>query len=184
MLEVLLLLIAVIILPFTGLSPPEVLFLLLLVELVCLPGTLLLFRVAPPFVPTGRTTLQAMLRLAAIREGEIVYDLGCGDGRIVFAAAALGARAIGYEFSVPTYLLAKCRSFLHPGAVIRFGDFWKQDERDADVIFCYLLIKSMPRFEREIWPRLRRGCRVVSHAFRMENIPVTREDHGAYLYVR
>ena len=63
--------------------------------LLCLPGVLVM-RGAAPFVTTPKKTVRAMIALAAIRPGEIVMDLGCGDGRLVFAAAKKGAIATGF----------------------------------------------------------------------------------------
>jgi len=128
--------------------------------------------------------MKEMLALADIRSGEHVYDLGCGDGRLVRAAAACGAQAVGIEFSLPTFLLAWFLSRKHPNARIRFGNFWRFDYRDANVVFCFLLTDTMKEFERVIWPALPPGCRVVSHAFRLPTIPLTRSQGGAHLYVK
>jgi len=125
-----------------------------------------------------------MLRLARIKPGEMVYDLGCGDGRIVFAAQKAGAQAVGYELSAPTYLLAKLRSLAHPGSRIEYKNFWTQDYSKADVIFCYLLMSSMQTFKDKIWPNLKPGCRVVSHAFTMKGVTPEREEDGVILYVK
>ena len=157
---------------------------LVLVALVIILPGFLVIRKGAPFIPSSRATTDRMIRLAAIKPGDIVYDLGCGDGRIVFAAAAKGARAIGYERSLPTFLLAWLRSWWHPGSRIRFRDFWKQDYRDADVIFCFLLISTMQTFEKRIWPTLKPGCRVVSHAFRMAGVTPTKVEGNVVVYVQ
>jgi cyclopropane fatty-acyl-phospholipid synthase-like methyltransferase len=148
-----------------------------------LPG-IFFMRSAAPFVTTSKRTMHAMLALANIKTGETVYDLGCGDGRLVFAAAAQGAKAIGYEMSVPAYLLAKSSSLFCKQSSIRYGNLWKQDYRDADVIFCYFLKDTMQDFERKIWPTLKKGCRVVSHAFRMKGVPESARDGDAVVYVK
>lgn len=135
-----------------------------------------------PYVWTSRKTADAMLRLAAIRPGDCVYDLGCGDGRLVRRAARMGARAVGIEASFLTFLLAWVWSLGVRNTHIRFGDLWKQDYRDADVVFCYLLVASMERFEREIWPTLKPGCRVVSNSFRMKGVEPAEAGEGVYLY--
>jgi len=152
--------------------------------LVSSTGLWLLFKRAPPFVPTSRAVMNDMLALAEIRSGEHVYDLGCGDGRLVRAAAACGAQAVGIEFSFLTYLLARFLSRSHRTARIRFGNFWRQDYRNADVVFCFLLTDAMKEFERVIWPRLPPGCRVVSHAFRLPSVSLTRSHGEALLYVK
>lgn len=151
--------------------------------LICLPG-ILVMRGAAPFVTTSRKTMLAMLALANIKAGDHVYDLGCGDGRLVFASAKKDTVAIGYEMSVPAYLLAKSSSLFHRNSSIRFGDLWKQNYRDADVIFCYFLKDTMQDFEKKIWPTLKKGCRVVSHAFAMNNVKMEKREGDAVLYMK
>lgn len=151
---------------------------------IALPGAWLLFRQAPPFIPSSKNTVRTMIRLARIRPGEKAYDLGCGDGRIVLAAAAAGAHAVGYELSLPTFALARLRALFRPRATIRLGNFWQQDFSDADVIFCYLLMRPMRSFERRIWPTLKPGCRVVSHAFKMDNVKPAEEEGNVRVYVK
>lgn len=137
-----------------------------------------------PYVWTNRKTQDTMLRFAAIRSGERVYDLGCGDGRLVRAAAKLGANATGVEASLLTMLVAWAWSLPARNAHIRFGDLWKGDYRDADVVFCYMLVSGMQRFEREIWPTLKPGCRVVSNSFRMKGLTPEREEESVFLYLK
>lgn len=154
-----------------------------ILTLLCVPG-MLVMRGAAPFVTTPKRTVQAMLRLAAIRPGDRVVDLGCGDGRIVFAAAKAGATAVGYEMSVPAYMIAKLRSLLHPRSSIRFGNFWHQSYSDVDVLFCYFLKDTMLDFEARIWPTLKPGCRVVSHAFSMKDVREEKRDGDAVVYAK
>lgn len=162
---------------------PWAVVLALLTLLFCLPG-LWVMRGAAPFVSTPANTVRRMLAFAHVKKGERVEDLGCGDGRLVFAAARHGANAVGYEFSVPTYLVAKVRSLAYKNADIRFANFWKQDHSQADVIFCYLLQNTMQDFKTKIWPTLKPGCRVVSHAFSMKDVPYEKKEEGVLLYVK
>jgi cyclopropane fatty-acyl-phospholipid synthase-like methyltransferase len=145
---------------------------------------ILVMRGAAPFVGTPRRTIVAMLLLARIQPGESVTDLGCGDGRLVFAAAKQGANATGYELSVPAYGIAKLRSLFHPRCSIRFGNLWHQDYRNADVLFCYFLKDTMHDFETRIWPTLKPGCRVVSHSFTMQDVQATGSQGDAVMYVK
>lgn len=66
------------------------------------------------WVPMASGDAELAAKFADITAGDIVYDLGCGDGRFVEAAAAQGARAIGYEVSIVPYILAKIRQFRSP----------------------------------------------------------------------
>ncbi len=141
-------------------------------------------KVIPPFIPTGSKTVETMIRLAEVVKGELVYDLGCGDGRLLIAAAKKGARAIGYEYSLPTFLLAKFLTRKYRTITVRFGDFWSRDYRDADVICCYLLQQKMIDFEKMIWPQLKTGARVISHSFTMPTVKIAKREGSAILYVK
>lgn len=146
--------------------------------------TRLMLQMAPPFVPTRRSDVRRMVELAELRPGDRVYDLGCGDGRIVREAARRGALATGYELSVPTLLLAKALTSSTANATVRYGDFWKKDLRDADVIFCFLLKEPMRRFEETVWPTLKPGTRVVSYMFTMPRAVPAATDGRISVYVR
>jgi len=153
------------------------------VFLLLLPGFYAAYT-SGPFVPSGRKRHKIMLELAGLRSEDIVYDLGCGDGRLVFQAAKHVRQAIGYELSVPLYLFGKIRQlFSSKNAQIRYGNIWKQDYGDADVIFCYLLPKAMKQFYDEIWPKLKPGTRVVSNAFQIHEIKPAKKEGKVYLYV-
>lgn len=154
---------------------------LLAVVLVALPGIRARWGGAP-YVRSSKNTQDTMFRFAEIQPGETVYDLGCGDGTVVRRAAKLGAKAIGLEASLLTFLVAWLWCLPYRGARIRFGDLWKGDYRNADVVFCYLLVKSMQRFEQEIWPTLKPGCRVVSNSFRMKGLTPEKEEGNVFLY--
>ncbi len=147
------------------------------------PGTWATWTGAP-FVPSSDKKIKKMIELAGIKPGEKVYDLGCGDGRVVFAAAAAGGDATGFELSIPTFLLAWFRAYGKKSAKIRMKNFWAQDYRQADVIFCYLLTQTMQQFRDRVWPQLKPGCRVVSHAFTMDGIPPDTKEEGVALYIK
>jgi hypothetical protein len=152
--------------------------------LLMIPAAPLIVQMAPPFVPTSPKVLQSMLRLARINKGDQLYDLGCGDGRLLIAAAQKGAIATGYELSLPVFLLATIRTRRYPSISVRYGNFWKKNYCDADVLLCYLLPAKMVQFEKDIWPTLKPGCRVVSHAFAMPTVKPDATDGRAMVYVK
>jgi len=136
-----------------------------------------------PFVPSSRKRHKIMLELADLKPSDIVYDLGCGDGRLVFRAARFAKKVIGYELSIPLYLFGKFRQlFNRKNAHIRYGNIWKQDYKDADVVFVYLLPKAMKQFHKEVWPTLKPGTRVVSNAFQIHDIKPLQKEGKVYLY--
>lgn len=183
-LEAALLLALVLLVPFAGANSIAFIIVGLVVLILCIPAIKLIRQAAPPFVPTPQKTVQEMIKLANIQPGECVYDLGCGDGRFLIAAAEKGAHAIGYELSLPTYLLARFRTMRKKNIEVRFGDFWTKDFSDTDVIVCYLLSKKMDDFQQKIWPQLKPGARVVSHSFTMPGIEPVRKTDDATLYVK
>ncbi len=157
-------------------------FIFLPIALLLIPGFYAAVA-SGPFVPSARKRTEAMLRLANLKSSDIAYDLGFGDGRLIFAAAKKVKKAIGYELSVPLYLFGLIRKVLGFSRVkIRFGNIWSQDYRDADVIFCYLLPKAMKQFYKEVWPTLKPGTRVVSNAFAIHEIQPIKTEEKVYLY--
>lgn len=153
-----------------------------LVILLLLPGFYAAVT-SGPFVPSSRKRHKVMLKFADLKPTDIVYDLGCGDGRLVFKASQYAKKVIGYELSIPLYLFGKIRQlFSRPTAHIRYGNIWKQDYKDADVIFCYLLPKAMKQFYQEIWPTLKPGTRVISNAFKIHDVKPVQQEEKVYLY--
>ncbi len=136
-----------------------------------------------PFVPSGKKKRDAMLKIANLKSTDVVYELGFGDGSLTFQAAKTAKRAIGYEISIPLVCWAKLVKWVtRSKAEMRFGSIWGRDYGDADVLFCYLMPNAMQRIHKEIWPTLRPGTRVITHAFRIHGKePVSQEDH-VYVY--
>jgi SAM-dependent methyltransferase len=123
-----------------------------------------------PWVPTPMARVKRMLELAKIKPGERVYDLGCGDGRLVhLAAKTYGADAVGLELSPLVYFWARIRNlFLRSRSRILLRDFRGIDYSNARVLVFYLLPeilnKMRPAFEEQLTP----GARIVSYAFEIE----------------
>jgi len=121
-----------------------------------------------PFVPTPHIVVDEMLRLANVGAGDVVYDLGSGDGRIVIGAASkFGARAVGVELS--DHLIYQSEESAQQAKVtdrVKFlqQDFFKTDFSDASVITLYLLPGVMRRL-RDRMLQLRPGTRLVAHDF-------------------
>lgn len=136
-----------------------------------------------PMLRTSDKRLAAILKLGKFDAEDKVVDLGCGDGKLIRAIAARGViNVTGYEFSVPTYFLAKI--FTCGKAKVVFGNFWKQDLRSFDIIICFLMERTMLDFERKIWPNLLPGTRVVSNEFLMSKVQPTEKEGKVYLYLK
>lgn len=123
------------------------------------------------YVPTSQATVNAMLKLANVRKGDVLYDLGSGDGRIpITAAQRFGVRAVGIDIDPKRIAEAEgnARSAGVTGLVsFRNEDLFKADFSEASVVTLYLLpslnLKLRPRLLKELKP----GTRIVSHDFDM-----------------
>jgi len=162
----------------------EPLYIFLPVVLLLIPGFYAAV-ISGPFVPSTRKRYKAMVSLADLKPSDIVYDMGFGDGRLVFASSKTAKKAIGYELSIPLYLFGLIRKYMTLSPVqIRYGNIWNQDYRDANVIYCYLLPKAMHRFYAEVWPTLKPGTRVISNAFPIHETQPTKTEEHVYLYIK
>jgi SAM-dependent methyltransferase len=127
-----------------------------------------------PYLPSDAHVVEAMLELANVSAGDVLYDLGCGDGRIVIAAAKRGARATGFDID-PQRLRESHDNAARLGLArkVRFvrRSFFDVDLRGASVVTLYLLpgvnVKLRPKL---LW-ELRPGARVVSNNFDMKDWP-------------
>ena len=140
-----------------------------------------------PWVPTSMRMVHRMLTIAEVRPGDLVYDLGCGDGRmIVTAARRYGARAVGIEIDPLRYLWSQMLITvlrLRDRVRIVYGDFFNQDLSEADVVACYLLQDTNNRLEGKLEQELRPGTRVVSNTFTFPGLLKVRQDGEAKLYL-
>ena len=141
------------------------------------------------FVPTPGEVVDTMLRMAAVTKKDTVYDLGCGDGRIVITAAQrYGARGVGIDID-PDRVSEATENVKKAGVADRVrivrGDLFEADISAATVVTLYLLtdlnLKLRPKLLRELKP----GTRVVSHAFSMGdwNPERTAEVGGTTVYL-
>lgn len=148
-----------------------------------------------PSYPSPQAVVERMLTLAAVKPGEMVYDLGCGDGRIVITAATkFSARAVGVEIRRDIYEATAARVAalgLSEQVHIVQGDALKTDLSPADVVTLYLLTSSNERLRPMLEAQLKPGARVVSHDFEIrgwkpaqtEKMMVQGRPHTIYVYL-
>jgi precorrin-6B methylase 2 len=121
-----------------------------------------------PYVPTPHAVVDKMLEVAKVGPNDVVYDLGCGDGRIVIAAAKKGARAVGIDIDEQRIREAKSNAAAAGVAdrvQFRQEDLFKTDFREATVVTMYLLTSVNMRLRPRLLAELKPGTRIVSHAF-------------------
>jgi len=123
-----------------------------------------------PFVPTPQELVDKMIELAGVKKGDVVYDLGSGDGRIVITAAKKGAKAVGFE--IDGDLVKQSRENIRKAGIQQQAEIRQQDIRTVDlsaasVVTMYLLPDVNLQLKPKIQSQLKPGSRVVSHAFDM-----------------
>jgi SAM-dependent methyltransferase len=146
-------------------------------------------KVIVPYVPTTEPLVDYMLELAKVGKDDVVYDLGCGDGRIVITAAKrFGARGVGIDINPER--IKEARANAREAGVedkVKFmvGDLFKANFRDATVVMLYLLPDVNVALRPQLWRQLKVGTRVVSHDYHMgDEWPPERTEHaeGKVLY--
>jgi precorrin-6B methylase 2 len=144
-----------------------------------------------PYWPTTEPIVEASLKLAKVTEGDTVYDLGSGDGRIVIAAARdFGATGVGIEYE-PELIELSTRNADEAGVAerVRFieEDFFESDLGEATVVVLYLSRKVNRELKEQLTEQLAPGSRVVTHTFEIPGWDPTERIRVAgrniYLYV-
>ena len=157
----------------------EALILLLLISAIWPSGA--------PWLPTPPAKVRHMLELADVQPGEVVYDLGSGDGRmLVVAARRFGARAVGIEIDPLRLLVSRALvavTGVRKQARVIWGSFFKANLSAADVVTCYLLAKTNAQIVGKLHDELRPGARVVSYIFPFPDWEVDFHDAGAGIFL-
>ena len=118
------------------------------------------------FTSTASVRIKSFLDAVPMNDAELLVDLGCGDGRVLRAAQRrYGVKALGFEVNALAYCVARILSLPMKGVQIRCKNFWSEDLREADVVFCYLFPDVMKRLAVKLEKELRPGARVVSCNF-------------------
>ena len=136
------------------------------------------------FVPTAFDAVIQMLKLAQVTSKDIVYDLGCGDGRfVVTAAKQFGARGVGID--IDPERIKEARELAKRSDAedkVRFieGDLFEANISEATVVTLYLLTRLNLKLRPKLMKELRPGTRIVSHAFDMGDwVPEKTESVGS-----
>lgn len=124
-----------------------------------------------PYVATPTPVVDAMLKLAHTKSSDVIYDLGCGDGRIVIQAAKqYGARGVGVDNNPERIREAQenaRREGVSQLVEFRLGDLYNTNVQDATIVALYLLPDVNLRLRPKLKAQLKPGARVVSHTFDM-----------------
>ena len=125
-----------------------------------------------PYVPTPQEVVDEMLRMANVGKDDVVYDLGCGDGRLVITAVKQFGAKRGVGIDIDPQRIKESNANAQAAGVadrVKFieQDLFKADFKEATVVTLYLLPDVNLRLRPTLWRDLKPGTRVVSHAFDM-----------------
>jgi cyclopropane fatty-acyl-phospholipid synthase-like methyltransferase len=142
-----------------------------------------------PYVPTSNTVVEAMLKLAGVKDTDVVYDLGCGDGRIVIMAAKQhGAHGVGIDINPERIQEARAnakQAGVENLAKFEENDLFAADIHSATVVALYLLPNLNLKLRPKLFSDLKPGTRVVSHSFTMGDWKPEKQESvdGATIYL-
>ena len=142
-----------------------------------------------PYVPTENTVVTAMLKLAGVAGNDTVYDLGCGDGRIVVTAARdFHARGVGVDIDPKRIQEAQANAKRNNvESQVRFeeNDLFNADIHNATVVTLYLLPSVNLRLRPKLLKELKPGTRIVSHSFDMGDWKPEKQEQvdGQWIYL-
>ena len=145
-----------------------ILFLLVLLFFFS-PSSIKASIIGAPFLPTSKKVIRKALKLADLKPGEKLYDLGSGTGKVLIVGAReFGADVMGMEYSTPLFILSRINLFIHRiknGKVYK-KDFFKNDRKlnEADVIYLFLTPKAFPKLKDKFKKELKIGTRIVVYS--------------------
>jgi precorrin-6B methylase 2 len=125
-----------------------------------------------PYVPTKKRVMEEVIRQAKLKKGQMFFDLGCGDGRILIEAEKEAkVNAIGYEIAPMVYIFAIIRKVLtRSKAKIIFKNFFHENLEKADVIFCYLMPAELKKLAKKVKKECKEGTQIISNTFHIEGL--------------
>lgn len=136
-----------------------------------------------PYLPTLRKQIDISLDLLALNPGQTMLELGCGDGRVLVAAAERGWKVIGYELNPLLAFIAWLRTRKYGKRVkVVCGNFWVLKWPVTDGVYGFILPKYMEKLNKKVIQDCRKPVKVVSFAFVIEGKRPDAEKDGVYLY--
>lgn len=136
-----------------------------------------------PYLPTQKKQAQAALDLLELRPGQTLYELGCGDGRVLRQAAEKGMHGVGYELNPLLVIVAKIYTWRYRKTVkIVWGNFWRADLSNADAVFVFLLDRFMTQLDVKVQNEVTKPTKLASFAFKIPKKNIVRQKAGIFLY--
>ena len=137
----------------------------------------------PPYLPTMSKQVQTALDLLDLEPGQTMLELGCGDGRVLMAAAQRGIKVVGVELSPLLAAIAWLRTRRYGKQVkVICGNYFLIKWPPADAIFTFMIPRQMPKLDEKI-RNLKRPLRLASFAFAVPGKKPAVKKNGVFLYI-
>jgi len=143
------------------------------------------FQAGAVYQPSSKKAVEKMLKMAKVGKDDVVVDLGSGDGRILIAAAKLGAKAIGYEIDPILVFQSKKRiekTRMSHLAKVHCKSFWQADFNQATIITLYLLPRYMDKLKEALRKKLTHSILLVSNIYQLSGEKYIKKSGNIYLY--
>ena len=136
-----------------------------------------------PYLPILRRDYEPLLELVHLTPGQTILDLGCGDGRLLRAAAKRGVKGIGYEINPLLFAIAVIVTWRFRHMIsIKLGDYWRVRLPPADAIYVFLITRYMAKLDAKLQCDITVPTTVVSFVFEMPNRPHIAKNRNAFVY--
>lgn len=136
-----------------------------------------------PYVPTRQKDLNEIFHRLKLKSGDIVLDMGSGDGRVLLAAAQQGYQAVGYELNIFLWLLSKLRLHkYHKLVQINLKSLWQADLSKANAVFIFTAQPFVKRLNKKFLKELKPDSYVISYGFELPDRKPTKKIGAALVY--
>ncbi len=138
-----------------------------------------------PFSRSKKERIDTMLKLAEIKPGKVIVDLGSGDGVLIREAAKRGAKAIGVEINPFLVLYSKLKIFqqgLNKNCKVIWGDLFHYPLDKANVVFIYLFPKTVEKLKEKFIKELKPGAFIISNGFPIPEWKIEKKENKVFLY--
>lgn len=166
-------------------------WLVIIAVMICFSFVVL---IGPPYLPTLKPQVKAALDLLDLKPGQTMLELGCGDGKLLIAAAERGWKVTGIEINPILVLVCKLRTWRYRKLVtVRMGNYWNLalwgNSSQVDAIFGFVLPKYMTKLDgliktwRQQSSQAGGPLKLASFAFKIPDKQIDKQDKGVFLYI-
>ena len=137
-----------------------------------------------PYLPTRSKQAKQALDLLDLKSGDLMLDLGCGDGSVLIEAARRGIKGVGYEINPYIFLIAKIRTWRYRSLIkIKYKNYWTINlPQETKGVFVFLLDKYMTKLDKKLTLELRSTAKLVSYSFKIPNRKINKTVGAMHRY--